>query len=385
MPKTLVFHDTFLMKWGAERMNIEIAKILEADIATVIWSKNSYDARTMWFSHEIFETYPNFKKWMIGFLLMKASFFFSTSFPGKLKKRIQSYDTIFFSNEAISAIWWASPWVKTFYYAHSLPRHLFDQYELYLSKVPPLFRWIYKIGAWFFKKIYTKELAKVGKIFVNSYTNQLILKNFLERDSIVLLPPVDTQIFAYMEKYSLLPIFAIEWIELSYKDYYISFSRLTHAKRIDVIIEAFKKMPDKKLIILYGKNDSQREEFMKLGEWYENIVFRALSENEHLPYIINGAIASIAISKNEDFGMVAVESMACGVPVIAVDEGGYKETIVDGKTGILIPSDWLVENLTQIITLLTPEILESMKDACISRASDFSLEKFREKLLTYFQ
>lgn len=55
--------------------------------------------------------------------------------------------------------------------------------------------------------------------------------------------------------------------------------------------------------------------------------------------MIAGAIATICVSKNEDFGMVAIESMSCGVPVIAVDEGGYRETMVAGETGYLIPPE----------------------------------------------
>lgn len=59
---------------------------------------------------------------------------------------------------------------------------------------------------------------------------------------------------------------------------------------------------------------------MELGACFDNIIFHKLSQNEHLPWIISGAIATIALSKNEDFGMIATESMACGTPVLAVDE-----------------------------------------------------------------
>ena len=79
-------------------------------------------------------------------------------------------------------------------------------------------------------------------------------------------------------------------------------------------------MPDKNIVILYGEQDSQRDEFMRLGASYPNIIFLKLSDNNHLPQIISGAIASICVSKDEDFGMVAIESMACGVAVIAAEE-----------------------------------------------------------------
>lgn len=56
-------------------MNIEIAKILDADIATAVWKSDCYDARAMGFVGDIFEVNPDFKKGMLGFLKMKWRFF----------------------------------------------------------------------------------------------------------------------------------------------------------------------------------------------------------------------------------------------------------------------------------------------------------------------
>lgn len=385
MFKTLVFHDTFLMKWGAERMNIEIAKILDADIATATWSKDCYNAREMWFMGDIFEVNTQFRRWMIGFLRMKWQFFRSSLQNKKKGFSLKNYERILFSNEAISGIWWVGKGVKTYYYAHSISRHLFDQYELYLSKVPVLLKPFYIVFAYFLQRIYIAELWKVWTIFVNSKKNQVRMREWIDRDdAIILSPPVDTEKFRIIDKNTILQTFAIEWISASYKGYYISFSRLTHAKRIDTIIRAFAKIPDKKLLILYGNNDSQKDEFMKLGK-YPNIIFHSLEDNENLPHIINGAIASISISREEDFGMVAIESMACGVPIIAVDEWGYQESIIEWKTGFLLSTDSLEKNLKEKIEQTSTEVFHSMQQACIERANDFSLEKFREKLLYYFQ
>jgi len=83
--------------------------------------------------------------------------------------------------------------------------------------------------------------------------------------------------------------------------------------------------------------------------------------------------------------MVAIESMACGVPVIGVDEGGIRETVIDGKTGILISAEAPKKELIQAVRKLDAETARAMKDACIERASEFSLESFekivREKFL----
>jgi glycosyltransferase involved in cell wall biosynthesis len=177
----------------------------------------------------------------------------------------------------------------------------------------------------------------------------------------------------------------VEWIWFQNKDYYVSFSRLTHAKRINTIIRAFQKIPDKKIVILYGKNDSQKNEFIKLGEWYPNIIFHELSDNNHLPHIISGATMSISISESEDFGMVAIESMACGVPVIAVDEWGYRESMISGQTGYLIDPHYLEENLVEIIQNTDNKTLRNMEKSCRDRALNFSLAVMNTKMKQYIQ
>jgi glycosyltransferase involved in cell wall biosynthesis len=53
----------------------------------------------------------------------------------------------------------------------------------------------------------------------------------------------------------------------------------------------------------------------------------------------SGALATVCTQFNEPFGLAPIESMACETPVLAVNEGGYKETVVDGKTGFLLPRD----------------------------------------------
>lgn len=369
------------MKWGAERMNIEISKILDADIATAVWKSDCYDARAMWFAGDIFEVLPEFQKWMLGFLKMKWRFFRSW-------KLLQKYDSVFFSNEAISGIWSVKPGTKTYYYAHSISRHLFDLYDEYLTKVSWYARIPYVIAAYFFRKLYIAEVRKVDVIFVNSLRNKERMREWFGRDdAIVLYPPVDTDRFQIPDSRNFqLPT-----------SYFLSFSRLTHAKRVDVIIEAFKNMSEKHLLVLYGEHDSQKDEFMKLAEWCDNITFLKLENNEDLPTVISGATATIAISREEDFGMVAIESMACGVPVIAVDEGGYRETMLDGKTGRLVHSAQDIVHsmetmeqrkkietaLTEIVRNTKIEEWEAMREDCIARANDFSLEKFKQKLQSH--
>jgi glycosyltransferase involved in cell wall biosynthesis len=83
--------------------------------------------------------------------------------------------------------------------------------------------------------------------------------------------------------------------------------------------------------------------------------------------------------------MVALESMSCGVPVIGVDEGGIRETVIHNKTGLLISPEAPKEELIQAVQKLDLELALSMKESCIRRAQEFSLKSFekivREKFL----
>lgn len=197
---------------------------------------------------------------MLGFLKMKWKFFRS-------KELLEKYDSVFFSNEAITGIWNVKSRTKTYYYAHSISRHLFDLYDQYLAKVPWYAKIPYVMAIYLLRKLYIAEIQKVDVIFVNSLKNKERMREWFGRgDAIVLYPPVDTEKFLPRGQEEILQVFASEGIPLKYKGYHISFSRLTHAKRVDVIIEAFKQIPEKNVLILYGELDSQKEEFLTLGK-----------------------------------------------------------------------------------------------------------------------
>jgi glycosyltransferase involved in cell wall biosynthesis len=72
--------------------------------------------------------------------------------------------------------------------------------------------------------------------------------------------------------------------------------------------------------------------------------------------------------------------MACGIPVIAVNEGGFKETILHNQTGLLLPEDFTVYNIMDAVKMIPPEKSLTMKDACLARAQEFSLDNFAIKL-----
>lgn len=357
MKKTIILHDTFLYKGGWERLIMMMGKALKADIASGFFSAGSFDLRKEWFEWKMIPVSSEiFKKWF-RHLKLKWAFLFNTSF-------LKEYDNIIFSWDCISAQRNCRRDAKKIYYCHTPPRYIYDLHELYLKKVPFLLKPAFKAFCFVFKIMYERDVKSMDLILTNSINTQNRIKKFLGLDSTVLYPPVDLEKFKFIWQ----------------KDYYLSFARLSDAKRVDKIVEAFKLMPDKKLVVIYWENDPQRQKIFDLAKWRENIEFITLPWNVGFTDYVGNAIATIYIPIDEDFWMSPVESMAAGKPVIWVNDGWLKESIIHGKTGILIDAEAKVEDIVEAVKELSPEKTLSMREDCESRARDFSLEVFDKEI-----
>ena len=357
MKKIIILHDTFLYKWGWERLILMMAKILNADLASWFFSKGSFDLRKEGIKWEMIAlTSEVFKKWF-RHIKLKSAFLFKTKF-------LSDYETVIFSWDSISAVRNCGKNTKKIYYCHTPPRYLYDLKEVYLKKVPFLLRPAFLIISKIFKIMYERDIKKMDLILTNSKNTKERIKKFLNLESQILYPPVDLSEFKFLDQ----------------KDYYLSFARLSDAKRVDRIVEAFKLLPDKKLIIIYWENDPQRQKIFDLAKDYQNISFKTLPWNVGFTDYVGNCIATIYIPVDEDFWMSPVESMAAGKPVLWVNEGWLKESIIDQKTGILIPAWAEINDIVEAVKFLTPEKCLEMRTDCEKRAKDFWLEQFGEKL-----
>lgn len=151
-------------------------------------------------------------------------------------------------------------------------------------------------------------------ILANSYYTARRINKIYSREADVIYPPVDTDKFTLTEQ----------------KDnYYITCSRLVPYKKIRLIVEAFNKMPDKKLVVVGDGPDYNKIKRMA-GKNVEMMGYLPFAEMKTL---IEKARAFL-FAAIEDFGIVVLESMACGTPVIALNKGGTAETVQDGFNGI---------------------------------------------------
>ncbi len=158
------------------------------------------------------------------------------------------------------------------------------------------------------------------------------------------------------------------------KEYFLVVSRLYDYKRIDWAIKACKK-EGKKLVIVGDGPDIKY--LKKLAGKSKDILFLGYISDEQLKAVYTNATAFI-FPGIEDFGLVPVEAMACGCPVLAYNYGGLKETVQDGKTGFFFSN---VEELSYLLRDFKKDFFKE-KDLKY-RAKEFSEEKFLKQFSSF--
>ncbi|MEZ5357612.1 MAG: glycosyltransferase family 4 protein [Candidatus Zixiibacteriota bacterium] len=200
-------------------------------------------------------------------------------------------------------------------------------------------------------------------IAISKYIARRIHKVY-RRSSTVLYPPVSVDDFK---------------LHTDKEDFYVTASRMVPYKKIDLIVEAFNRMPDKKLVVIGDGPDFGKIK-KKAGK---NIVLKGFMDAEGLRRYMQRAKAFV-FAAEEDFGIVPLEAQACGTPVIAYGKGGALETVIDGVTGVHFD----VQNEASIIAAV--ERFESMRDefdpALIRDfTKTFSRERFRREFASFVQ
>lgn len=218
-------------------------------------------------------------------------------------------------------------------YCHTPPRYLYG-YPTATSQKHPLVK-VYALLVNHFMRVYDYEAAqKVDWFIANSKEVAGRIKKFYRGESTVIYPPVDTERFARLktkdqglthEKK------ALDVSRLSLDGYFLVVSRLVGAKNVDVAVEVCTKLRLPLKVVGEGRDRSRLE-----GIAGKNVEFLGDVDDKELVKLYQNCRALIFPASMEDFGIVPVEAMAAGKPVIALAEGGVLETVVDGKTGILV-------------------------------------------------
>ncbi|MGJ3494005.1 glycosyltransferase family 4 protein [Piscirickettsia salmonis] len=283
---------------------------------------------------------------------------------------LSNYDVIISSSHAVAKGVITGPDQLHISYIHSPMRYAWDLQHQYLKEsglTKGLKGWIAK---WMLHKMRLWDVRSsfgVDYFIANSdYIGRRINKVY-RRQSITIYPPVSLNAFECVKKK---------------EDFYLTCSRMVPYKKIDLIVEAFSQMPNKKLIVL-GDGPDFKKIAAKAGS---NVQLLGYQKFAVLKSYMQMAKAFV-FAAEEDFGIIPVEAQACGTPVIAYRKGGVLETVQGyGKsekpTGIFFDNQ-SVESITSAVTIFEKNESKFKPEACRKNAELFSEQLFKDKFSNY--
>jgi glycosyltransferase involved in cell wall biosynthesis len=363
--KVAVIHDWLVIYGGAERVLEHILDMYpQADIFSLIdfvpeHQRHFLRGKTP--KTSFLQTLPGAQKHYRKFLPLMP--FAIEQFD------LSSYDLVISSTYCVAKGVLTGPNQVHVSYCHSPMRYAWDHYHEYLREMNlerGLKAWFAK---WQLHKIRTWDVRSnnsVDHFVANSKFVARRISKFYGRSSVIVNPPVDTSIFS---------------LELEKDDYYVTAGRFVPFKRLDIVAEAFKSMPDKKLFIL-GDGPEMEKIKSKAGS---NTIFPGFLPPAEVKKYLAKAKAFIFPSE-EDFGIVPVEAQACGTPVIAFGQGGALETVIPPNADLNHAPTGLFfykQNADAIIAAVKEfESKQSLYDAhkIHLHAQNFAIPKFKEKL-----
>jgi glycosyltransferase involved in cell wall biosynthesis len=214
---------------------------------------------------------------------------------------------------------------------------------------------------------------RVDEFVAISSLIQARIRKFYRRDSVVIAPPVDCSRFA---------LGAADAAGASHgqgdRDYYLIVSRLIPYKRIDIAIEACKRVGVRLKIAGRGR-DRERLESIAAGS--PLIEFLGFVADEQMPALWTGCRAFI-LPGEEDFGLTPLEANAAGRPAIAYAAGGPLDTVVEGQTGRFFGQP-TVDALAEVLSSFDPTQFEPA--ALRAHAESYDVPVFKRRLLRFVE
>ncbi|GAB3247738.1 hypothetical protein GCM10027347_03570 [Larkinella harenae] len=278
---------------------------------------------------------------------------------------LSGYDVILSSSHAVAKGVLTGPNQLHICYCHSPMRYAWDLYHQYLNEsglkkgvsgtVAKLI--LHYIRLWDYQ-----SAQRVDHFVANSRYIARRIRKVYGREADVIYPPVNTDLFTLCQQ----------------KDnYYLTASRMVPYKKINLIVEAFAAMPDKRLVVVGDGPDF--EKIKRLAT--PNVELVGFQPNSSLILYMQKAKAFI-FAAEEDFGITPVEAQACGTPVLAFGRGGVLESVIDQKTGLFFGQQQVsalidcVQRFERSADQFDPVVIHQ-------HAQGFSNENFRQQFDQY--
>lgn len=284
---------------------------------------------------------------------------------------VSAYDLIISSSHAVAKGVITGPDQLHISYVHSPMRYAWDLQHQYLKETG-LDRGITGyLAKYFLQKMRAWDQRTANGVDYFVANSQFIARRIWKtyrREATVIYPAVETSVFTPQAKK---------------EDYYLAASRLVPYKKMDLIVESFASMPDKKLIVIGDGPDLEKVK----AKTASHIEILGHVPAEILVKYMQSAKALI-FAAEEDFGLVPLEAQACGTPVIAYGKGGALETVrgleQTQPTGLFFKKQ-TSQAICEAVREFEAHQQQFSVENCTKQAAKFSPSVFQEKFKQFVQ
>lgn len=357
--KISLIHDWLRVNAGSEKVIREILSLYrneDIELYTLFNKLSLPDGKDILQGKTCHTSLLHYVPWLdkIYKTLLPAMPFFIQSM------HIRSSDLYLSSSHAIAKGFRLPPGKLHICYCHTPMRYAWYLYDDYLKDVGPFKK---RLIEWIIPMIQRWDLRSAQQVdffIANSKHISEQIRSIYGRDSVVIYPPVQT------DQFKLNPN--------PRQDFYLAVGRFVPYKKMDTIIRAFLDMPERKLVLIGEGYDAGRSS--KLIRQAKNIVWLGYQHDDELLLYMQNAKACIFAAK-EDFGIMCVEAQSTGTPVLALDYGGYRETVQNGLSGYFFPEQTEASIREAVQRFEQSPLTDHM--AIHRHAAQFSAERFRQE------
>ncbi len=312
--RTALVHDWLVGIGGAEKLLQAVYELFPSKIYTLVKSQKKLK-NTFYEDKEIISSFiqklPFSEKIYQSYLPL---------FPLAIEQLdLSAYDVILSSSHCVAKGVLTNAEQMHICHCHTPMRYAWDLYHQYLQETGLNKGFKGMVAKFFLHYLRSWDIcsnSRVDEFVANSQFVANRIKKIYGREATVIYSQIDVDSFE-ISKYK--------------EDFYLTASRLVPYKKIDLIVEAFVHLPDKKLVVI-GDGPEMQKIKRKAGK-SKNIEILGYQDDQVMKDFLKKAKAFI-FAAIEDFGLLPVEAQASGTAVIALNKGGLRETVVQNETGI---------------------------------------------------
>jgi glycosyltransferase involved in cell wall biosynthesis len=318
LPRVAVVHEWLDTYAGSERVVREILTLYpDADLFAVVDFLNPED-RAKLFNKQAKTSFIQ----RLPFAAKKFRAYLPLMPVAVEQFDMSAYDLVISSSHAVAKGILTGPDQTHICYCHTPIRYAWDLQHQYLREAgisKGLKSLVARVMLHYIRLWDVRTATGVDQFVANSSYIARRIRKIYGRDAAIIHPPVDIEAFTLVTEK---------------EDFYVTASRMVPYKRMDLIVEAFAQMPDKRLVVLGDGPEMPKLKALAgpnvtLLGYQDDLVLR-----DHLQ-----RARAFVFAAEEDFGILPVEALACGTPVIAYGRGGARDSIVGYDAGALAGPD----------------------------------------------